>query len=88
MHTDGIHLGKGFLTAIDYRNKVLQTRSATLDVEVDNIRSLIEDLKQLRGQWDAILAESKLVSENMGIEPVLPERRQRKWKQLLMKVCG
>ena len=43
------------LTAIDYRNKVLQARSATLDVEVDNIQSLIEDLKQLREQWDAIL---------------------------------
>ena len=43
------------LTAIDYRNKVLQARSATLDVEVENIQSLIEDLKQLRKQWDAIL---------------------------------
>ena len=30
------------LTAIDYRNKVLQARSATLDVEVENIQSLIE----------------------------------------------
>ena len=27
------------------------------------------------------VAESKLVSENVGIEPVLPERRQRKRKQ-------
>eukprot|EP00731_Ephydatia_muelleri_P004196 Em0002g372a len=42
------------LTAIDYRNKVLQARSATLDVEIGNIQSLIEDLKQLRKQWDAI----------------------------------
>ena len=59
----------------------LQARSATLDVEVDNIRSLIEDLKQLREQWDAILDESKLVAENIGIEPVLPECRQRKRKR-------
>ena len=43
------------LTAIDYRNKILQARSATLDVEAGNIQSLIEDLKQLRKQWDAIL---------------------------------
>ena len=49
------------LRAIDYRNKVLQARSATLDVEIANIQSLIEDLKQLRKQWDAI---RKLVAEN------------------------
>ena len=68
------------LTAIDYRNKVLQTRSAILDFEVDNKQSLIEDLKQLREQWDAILDESKLAAENIGIERVLPECRQRKRK--------
>ena len=75
------------LTAIDYRNKVLQARSATLDVEVDNIQSLIEDLKQLREQWDAILDESKLVVENIGIEPVLPECRQRKRKRFADEAC-
>ena len=51
------------LTAIDYRNKDLQARSATLDVEIGNIQSLIENLKQLRKQWNAI---SKLVAENTG----------------------
>ena len=69
------------LTAIDYRNKVLQARSATLDFEVGNIQSLIENLKQLRKQWDAILHECKLVAENTGIEPMLPECRQRKRKR-------
>eukprot|EP00731_Ephydatia_muelleri_P003889 Em0002g65a len=59
-------------------NKVLQARSATLDVEIGNIQSLIEDLKQLRKQRDAI---RKLVAENTGIEPMLPERRQRKRKR-------
>ena len=38
----------------------------------------IEDLKQLRKQWDAI---RKLVAENTGIELMLPERRQRKRKR-------
>ena len=52
-----------------------------MDVEVGNIQSLIEDLKQLRKQWDAILHECKLVAENTGIEPMLPERRQRKRKR-------
>ena len=79
MHTDGMHLGKGqFTTEIRY---CMQDRSATLNVEVDNIRSLIGDLKQLREQLDAILAESKLVLENIGKEPVLPERRQSKPKR-------
>ena len=55
------------MTAIEYRNKVLQARSTTLDVEVGNIQSLIEDLKQLRKQWDAILHECKLVAEKTGI---------------------
>ena len=42
------------------------------------MQSLIEDLKQLRKQRDAI---RKLVAENTGIEPMLPERRQRKRKR-------
>ena len=46
---------------------------------------LHEDLKQLRKQWDAILHECKLVAENTGIEPMLPERRQRSGSGLLMK---
>ena len=49
-----------------------------MDVEIGNIQSLIEDLKQLRKQRDAI---RKLVAENTGIEPMLPERRQRKRKR-------
>ena len=64
------------LTAIDNRNKVLQARSAPLDVEIGNIQSLIEDLKQLRKQWDAI---RKLVAENTGIEPMLPERKRKRF---------
>ena len=35
------------LAAIDVRNKVLQARDATLDVEVEHIKSLIDDLKHL-----------------------------------------
>ena len=69
------------LTAIDYRKMIMQVRSAILDIEVNNIQSHIKDLKQLREQWDAILDESKLLTENIGIEPVLPERRQRKRKR-------
>ena len=36
------------LVSIDHTNKVLQAREATIDVEVDNLGSLLADLKRLR----------------------------------------
>ncbi|EMP31428.1 Bromodomain-containing protein 8, partial [Chelonia mydas] len=33
----------------------------------DNTESLINDIQQIREQWDAILTESKLVAQNIGI---------------------
>ena len=67
------------LTAINFRSTVLQARNATLDVEVDNIQSLIQDLKQLRDSWDTILAESKLVAGGMNVRMSLitAEKRRR-----------
>ena len=52
------------LTAINFRNLLLQAREVTLDVEVANIHDLIGDLKLLRSKWDDILSESKLVAES------------------------
>nr|XP_047143055.1 uncharacterized protein LOC124817255 [Hydra vulgaris] len=43
------------LTAINYTNLVLQARNATLDVEVTNIKRLIDELKTLRDKWDSIM---------------------------------
>ena len=45
------------LKMIDGRSKVLQARSATIDIEVKNIDSLIRDLRNLKRKWPAILAE-------------------------------
>ncbi|KAK5645202.1 hypothetical protein RI129_006502 [Pyrocoelia pectoralis] len=70
------------LTAIDYRNKVLQARDATIDVELDNINSLVIDLKCLRTKWDQIVCEVKLVSENMGLPSIFPQKRRRVRKRL------
>ncbi|XP_047139494.1 zinc finger MYM-type protein 1-like [Hydra vulgaris] len=53
------------LTSINYRNTVLQARDATLNVEVLNLKSLIDDLLLLRNNWDLILNECKLVAENL-----------------------
>lgn len=42
------------LTTIDYRNKVLQTRKSTIDIEVTNLDSLINDLTHLRNYFERV----------------------------------
>ncbi|XP_065684326.1 uncharacterized protein LOC136096700 [Hydra vulgaris] len=66
------------LTSINYRNTVLQARDATLDVEVLNLKSLIDDLFLLRNNWDSILNKCKLVAENLGMvsNDIFPEKKR------------
>jgi len=73
------------LTAINFRNLLLQAREVTLDVEVANIHGLIGDLKLLRSKWDAILSGSKLVAESSGIEQslCLVETKRKRRRQFL-----
>ena len=73
------------LTAINFRNLLLQAREVTLDVEVANIHDLIGDLKLLRSKWDDILSESKLVAESCGIEQslCLAETKRKRRRQFL-----
>ena len=70
------------LVAIDYRNKVLQTREATLDVEVDNIKGLLVELKDLHDKWDVLLAEVKMttsaMSSDLPCETEFPEKRRKR----------
>ena len=68
------------LAAIDLRNKVLQARNATIDIEVKNVNSLIDDLKRLRDNWGLILSETKVVAEQIGMIAEFPSRRKRKRK--------
>lgn len=63
------------LTTIDYRNKVLQTRKCTIDVEVKNLDSLINDLTHLRNNWEMILEECKLVGGNINSAITFPKKR-------------
>ncbi|XP_065642186.1 uncharacterized protein LOC136073858 [Hydra vulgaris] len=65
------------LTAINYTNLVLQARNATLDVEVTNIKRLIDELKTLQDKWDSIMVESKLVANTLNISQELPEPRRK-----------
>ena len=70
------------LIMIDYRNQVIQVRDATIDVEVQNLKSLADDLKKMRNsQRHSILAESKQVSSAMNIKPEFSKRRCTKRKR-------
>ena len=65
------------LAAIDLRNTVLQSRDATLDVEAENMQSLVTELEQLRNDWGLILRESKLVAENLKVEIIYGTERRK-----------
>ena len=64
------------LVPIDQINQVLQAREVTIDVEVSNLRSLIEELRELRNQWPMILNESKLVANSLNILAEFPKNRK------------
>ena len=50
------------LTAIDIRYQIFQARDATIDVEVRNLESLLDDIKELRGDFHKILTEAQHVA--------------------------
>ena len=56
------------LAAIGICNKVIQVRDATLDVEVSNIETLLEDLMMLRSKWKGIWNEAKEVALNVKMK--------------------
>eukprot|EP00795_Rhopilema_esculentum_P006413 gene6413-11854_t len=65
-----------FLSQSTKENQVIQAREATIDVEVSNLRSLIDELKELRSQWPMILKESKLVANSLNILAEFPKKRK------------
>lgn len=69
------------LVAIDQRNQIIQARSSTIDVEIRNIESLLDELKLLRLRWNDILIEAKLVAEAMQISPTFPYKRSKNRKR-------
>ena len=66
------------LVAIDQRNQIIQARKATIDVEVSNLKSLLEDLKKLRENWPLILRGCKLVASAANLQNEFPSRRKSK----------
>ena len=77
------------LTAIDQKNKILQARNTTLDVEVKNIADLVDEVKKFRDLWDNLLSESRLAAEAMAsdlpTETEIPKKELKKEKYFLMK---
>ena len=55
------------LTMIHEVNLIIESRDATLDVEMMNISLLQGDIKNLREKWDEILKEARYVSNNLGV---------------------
>lgn len=69
------------LSAIDERNKILQTRAGTVDVEVENLRDLLCDLQSLRDQWSKIWNKAALVASGLDMPTKLPRTGKRQVKR-------
>ena len=69
------------LVKIDQRNQIIQARDTTIDVEVENLDSLITEIIEFRGCWNSILEEAKLVATSMNISNSFKSSRSRKRKR-------
>ena len=67
------------LAPIDTCNKIIQGRDATVEVEVNIIRVLVDSLPKLRSELKAILIEAKHVASNINVEIKLVRKRNRKY---------
>ena len=77
---------KKILTAINERSVILQAMNATLDVEISNLKSLLDDLNLLRESWKVILQESKIVAETLsGVNTDFSTSKKRKRFEFLAK---
>lgn len=56
------------LTAIDICNRIIQARYAMLDMEVSNIKTLLENLIKLQSKWKGIWNEAKEAASNLEME--------------------
>ena len=56
-------------------NLIIESRNATLDVEMVNIHQLRADIQKLRDKWNNILEEARYVSINIGVPDMLDTRK-------------
>ncbi|XP_040264864.1 zinc finger MYM-type protein 1-like [Bufo bufo] len=69
------------LQSFEERNKILQSRSVSIDIGAANIRALSEEMKILRDKWPALLSESKVVADSMEIPKELLNAHQLRKKK-------
>ncbi|KAG8582256.1 hypothetical protein GDO81_007971 [Engystomops pustulosus] len=71
------------LTSFEERNKILQSRSISMEIGVANIKALSDEMKLLREKWPVLLSEASAVADCMEIPKELlnhQQLRQRKSK--------
>ncbi|XP_031755183.1 uncharacterized protein LOC116409794 [Xenopus tropicalis] len=69
------------LQCFDERNKILQSRSVSMEIGAANIRALAEEMKSLREKWPALLSEARLVADGMEIPAELMNTQQLRRKK-------
>eukprot|EP00795_Rhopilema_esculentum_P002697 gene2697-908_t len=66
------------LVPIHTANLLMETSISTIDEAVKQLDVLIEEIKAIRDNWDAIVNEAKFVAESLEIDSVFESRRKRK----------
>lgn len=66
------------LTAINYVSTILQGTDITIDIEIKNLESLLDNLKNIRDNWCGILQDCKISAEKLGTEPDFSKNQRKK----------
>ena len=75
------------LQVMNDRNLILQKMNATIDVEAENLESLLSDLQLVSGQWDAMLNECKIVANGLeDTSSTLPKSRKKQRDNFLHEI--
>jgi hypothetical protein len=67
-------------SSINERNIIIQSRGISLEIEIDLIKDLIIELKNIRNKYPTILNEASLVA-NLNLLPCSPDEGKRSKKK-------
>lgn len=71
------------LQCLDDRNKILQLANITIDEEAKHIKSLTKEMEHLRGSWQNILDEARLIAPGLECEQEFKNTTWQKRKRKL-----
>ena len=66
--------------AVNYRNIVLQARNATIDVDVANFSSLLDELHTIRDSWETLFNEYTFMDTSLEVSKEFSETKRSKRK--------